>query len=149
MDLLGKALSYEAKSLLSIEMRVAPLIAHNVHGVFGNRPLLYLSRSTWKVCFERNIGCHFSPPSMHEVPNKKGITIVKGDQQSARECYSCSIRKVEPRSIKFILMDINGIDDPEQGDDEEMVDTFEEETTFEVWSTPEEGITIEEATNLD
>lgn len=37
---------------------------------------------------------------------KKGITKFKGDQSSAKECYSNSLKKVEPRDINVILNDI-------------------------------------------
>lgn len=48
-----------------------------------------------------------------KFPIENCIATVRGDQRSARECYSNSILKVEPRSVNVILMDIDEVDNPE------------------------------------
>lgn len=45
-------------------------------------------------------------------PTENGITTVRGDQKSARECYTNSLRKAKPIDVNVILMDIEEDDDP-------------------------------------
>lgn len=66
-----------------------------------------------------------------KFPTKRGIATVRGDQRSARECYSSFLQKVELRSVNVILMKINEVDNPAQGDDVEMVNASEKEATME------------------
>lgn len=65
-----------------------------------------------------------------KFPTKNSITTFRGDQRNAKECYSNSLRKAEPKDVNFILMDIDEDDDPEQGqipkqgNDVEMINAF-------------------------
>lgn len=62
---------------------------------------------------------------MHEVSNWK---LYSHGQGWLTKCYSNSIRKAEPRDVNVILMDIDEINNPEQGNAVKMLDAFKEDT---------------------
>lgn len=70
---------------------------------------------------------------MHKVLNKENdIATVRDDQRSTMDYYSNFLKKAISGDFNIILMDIDGNDDLEQGDDVKMIDAFEEEAIFEV-----------------
>lgn len=47
-----------------------------------------------------------------KFPADQGIATVRGDQRGVRECYLNSIRKVDPRYINVVIMDMDMLDAP-------------------------------------
>lgn len=86
-----------------------------------------------KTYIENNYGFVIS---MHHLSmmlsTKRGITIVRCVQMGARECYLNSSRKDKPRDINMVLLHIELVDYPKEGQalelekNVEMVDVFEE-----------------------
>lgn len=110
----GDGIVPRGKITLTIEMGEEPLIAYHFmeflmvdnrsayHGALGRPALTYL----WAVTSIHHLCIKF--------PTKNGITTVRGDQRGAREYFSNSLRKAEPRTL-VIFTDIDVDDLPKQG----------------------------------
>ncbi|XP_022856262.1 uncharacterized protein LOC111377400 [Olea europaea var. sylvestris] len=122
----GDSITPRGKITLAVEMGESPQTAMNFmeflivdsrsvyHGVLGRLALKKLGAVT----------------SIHHLCMKfsmeNGVATVRGDQRGSRECYLSSIRKVEPRDVHVIIVDIVMTDvpgdAPSEPKDVEMID---------------------------
>lgn len=124
-------------------------MAHNFMEILGSRSVFCLPWGIGKTALKELWVVTLIYHLCMKFPTKQGIDTVKNDQQSARECYSSSIQRVEPMSVNVILMEFDEVDNLAERKDVYIIDASEEEATMEIQLGPKERRLTDEASHIN